>query len=165
MHCQIIDQEGRIWCPRCQCDYHYSAAARSATEGDLSRVRRECPGMAVQAPEPPSLARRGANFARAAARHLWSGAVSCSEEQIAARFAICQACALFRPEGADGSAGICTHASCGCAIKRRRSLRNKAAWASQDCPLAKWPRGDDPYEALPAVGSVPSGDHEGVTDG
>lgn len=53
-----------------------------------------------------------------------------SPEEIERIFRICQACPFFFAESsASGSCNIC-----GCQIKRRGKLMNKAAWATTECP-------------------------------
>ncbi len=85
----------------------------------------------------PSLPRRAANYAKAGALHLASGRPLAADKQVAERFAICQACPLFKPK--DDGQGVCTHSSCGCALKAVGVTgRNKLRWADSQCPLGKW---------------------------
>ena len=77
----------------------------------------------------PSLFRKAANFATSAARHVAAGMPRCTQEQVDARFAICQACELF-----DGRA--CTR--CGCPIVREQAFVSKLSWANEQCPVGKW---------------------------
>ena len=87
---------------------------------------------------PPSLARQVANFAASAAKHVAAGAPQCDQEQIDARFAICQTCEHF-----DGRA--CK--KCGCPIKREQAFVSKLAWANEKCPVGKWgPEGNSKQE-------------------
>lgn len=81
-----------------------------------------------QPPLPP-LADRIANFARSAVRHVASGMRQCSEDEVNARYAICQACEWFRD-------GAC--AKCGCPVVRERQYISKLSWASESCPIGKW---------------------------
>lgn len=142
MQCQLIAEEERAWCTVCLQPFRYTPTARRATAGDVSRVRRACPGLpppAVEQPQPPPLAKRMANAARAVSKRASHRGPPCTEAQIAERNAICLACELFRRDSPDTPDGICTHATCGCPVSPRRRLRNKAAWPSETCPLGKWP--------------------------
>jgi hypothetical protein len=87
---------------------------------------------AAQSTAAPSLARRIANFSKAAIGHAVRGLPTADQATIDARLEICKACPRF-----DGS--ICRHAKCGCGISRERAFLNKLAWADQSCPLGKWP--------------------------
>ena len=77
----------------------------------------------------PSLLQKAANFATSAAAHVAAGMPQATQEQIDARFAICQACELF-----DGRA--CT--KCGCPIVREQAFVSKLSWANERCPVGKW---------------------------
>lgn len=90
-------------------------------------------------PPPPSLGQRLANFSVAAIGHLLSGCPTCSQEQIDARYEICQACPLYRPDKHNPNVGICTHPKCGCGVSREQQFLSKLAWLDQSCPLGKWP--------------------------
>ena len=84
---------------------------------------------AANAVESPSLLGKAWNFATSAAKHVAAGMPQATQEQIDARFAICQACELF-----DGKA--CT--KCGCPVVRERAFVSKLAWANEKCPAGKW---------------------------
>lgn len=79
----------------------------------------------------PTLTRQAANFAAAAARHVASGGRQCTGEEIAARYAICEACPLLVD-------AHCTHKNCGCTISPKRAIVSKLSWASESCPVGKW---------------------------
>jgi hypothetical protein len=79
--------------------------------------------------EPLSLAQKGANFAKATAQHIAAGAPKCTDEQVAARYAICQACEFLKD-------GECV--KCGCLIVRKKKFISKLSWADQGCPERKW---------------------------
>lgn len=86
--------------------------------------------------QEPSLVRKAANYTQAAARHVAAGRPLASDEQVAERFAICAACPLFKPT--EPGQGVCTHPSCGCALKTvGLTGRNKLRWADSSCPLPK----------------------------
>jgi len=112
------------------------AACIVAEDGDTITVdethpaypREPKPGCA--APRLPPIAERLANFARSAVSHVVGGARLCSQEEIDARYAICQSCEHF-------SAGACAH--CGCPLVRERQYISKLAWAGEACPVGKWP--------------------------
>lgn len=90
----------------------------------------------------PSLLRQAANFSGAVARHIAAGRPQATDEQVAARWAVCQAnqCGLFRLLG-EGQ-GQCLHKSCGCSLKMVGSessvAPNKLRWADQKCPVGLW---------------------------
>jgi hypothetical protein len=77
---------------------------------------------------PPFL-KKAANFAASAAKHVAAGMPQATDEQVAARFAICQGCEHF-----DGSA--CKQ--CGCPIVRQKKFLSKLSWADSECPVGKW---------------------------
>jgi hypothetical protein len=85
--------------------------------------------MADDAAARPSFLQKAANFAASTAKHIASGAPRCTQEQIDARFAICQRCEHF-----DGRA--CR--KCGCPVVRERQFVSKLSWADQSCPVGKW---------------------------
>lgn len=76
-----------------------------------------------------SLATKIVTFTAAAARHIAAGLPNASDDEVARRFAICQACEHF-----DGKA---CH-QCGCPIKRERRFISKLSWAGEKCPVGKW---------------------------
>lgn len=78
--------------------------------------------------QEPTLFEKAANFAKAAVTHLAQGMPKVNEEQLKNRLAVCDAC----PE-VNKSSPNWTCTKCGC------NLKIKASWASQDCPLKKWP--------------------------
>jgi len=79
--------------------------------------------------EPPSFVERAKTFAKAAVRHVSAGAPRCTDDQIAARYAICQSCEFLK-------GGACE--KCGCPIRREKKYISKIAWADQSCPVGKW---------------------------
>ena len=83
----------------------------------------------ARAPTPPGLIEKAKNFAASAARHVAAGMPKATQEQIDARFAICQGCEHF-----DGKA--CT--KCGCPVVRERQFVSKLSWANEKCPVGKW---------------------------
>jgi len=76
-----------------------------------------------------SLLQKAANFATSSVKHIAAGAPRCTQEQIDARFAICQGCEHF-----DGKA--CRQ--CGCPVVRERQFISKLSWAGEKCPVGKW---------------------------
>ncbi len=77
----------------------------------------------------PSLLTKAANFASAAVKHVAAGAPQCTEEEVAARHAICVGCEYF-------ANNTCT--KCGCPLSRERTYLGKLSWADQSCPVGKW---------------------------
>lgn len=95
-----------------------------------TRFKRYC-GQVVQ---PPSPARRLANFSLAAINHFVAGSPTCSQEQIDARLAICQACPLFIRDKSNPDVGVCGHKECGCNLTNTQRYLNALAWSDKSCP-------------------------------
>jgi hypothetical protein len=76
-----------------------------------------------------SLITKAANFAASAAKHVAAGMPRATDEEVARRFSICQACEHF-----DGKA--CR--KCGCPVVRERQFISKLSWANESCPVGKW---------------------------
>ena len=74
---------------------------------------------------------RATNFATSAVRHVSQGAPRCTEEEVAARFAICQSneCGFFKENRC---------AKCGCGLSGQKGLVSKLSWAGESCPVGKW---------------------------
>jgi hypothetical protein len=118
----------------------------------------EAPVAPVPAPTMPSLPRRARNLTRAYRAHKKAGKPRASDEDVAARWAICQACVgpggYFKPTG-EGM-GKCTHKECGCNLRAvgSESVRtpNKLRWADQACPIGRWaPVSPAPLDAPPSL--------------
>lgn len=116
--------------PVCSClRVHHVIKEHLLIERDAKYDRR------AELPEP-SLLRKGQNFTRASIEHARSGFQLATDEQVEERFAICQACPIFKPIK-DGE-GVCTHTSCGCSLKRVGVKgKNKLRWAEQVCPYTE----------------------------
>jgi len=105
------------------------------SEQDYAELRRQyghykyTPKDSSRTAPQPSLATKAANFAASAAKHVAAGMPQATEEQVAARFAICQACEHF-----DGAA--CRQ--CGCPVVRKKKFLSKLSWAGESCPVGKW---------------------------
>lgn len=84
--------------------------------------------------EKPSLVTKAVNFVSASVAHVAAGAPRASDEEVARRFAICQACELY-----DGKA--CS--KCGCPVVREQRYVSKLSWADQSCPVGKWGKTTD----------------------
>ena len=86
---------------------------------------------------------KAANFAKASAKHLANGKIPATDEQVEARFAVCVSCPLFKPSPTKANTGECTSPKCGCGLSQVGAesvfLPNKLRWASEACPLGKWP--------------------------
>jgi hypothetical protein len=94
----------------------------------FDRVHPDCSPPAIRRSRV-SLGQKLANFAASAAKHLAAGMPQATDEQVAARFAICQACEHF-----DGAA--CRQ--CGCPVVREKKFLSKLSWAGESCPVGKW---------------------------
>jgi hypothetical protein len=77
----------------------------------------------------PSFLEKVGHFATSAVKHVAAGAPRCTDEQVAARHAICSGCEYF-----DGKA--CK--KCGCPVVRERAYISKLSWAGESCPAGKW---------------------------
>ena len=77
----------------------------------------------------PSFLEKVGHFATSAVKHVAAGAPRCTDEQVAARHAICSGCEYF-----DGKA--CK--KCGCPVSRERTYISKLSWAGESCPIGKW---------------------------
>jgi hypothetical protein len=76
-----------------------------------------------------TIVQKAANFTKASAQHVAAGAPKCTDEQIAARFAICQACPHLQDDEC---------LKCGCPVVRKKKFISKLSWADQGCPIGKW---------------------------
>lgn len=83
-----------------------------------------------------TMAQKAATFARSAAKHVAAGMPQVTDEQVAERFAICQACPHYIPQS-EGR-GECS--KCGCGIKAVGvgAGISKLRWADQSCPIGRW---------------------------
>lgn len=90
---------------------------------------RRCIRDGLNSTHPLTFAERAKNFAVASAKHIAAGLPMASEEEIARRFAICQACEFYKD-------GACQ--KCGCPVVREKKFISKLAWADQSCPVGKW---------------------------
>lgn len=79
--------------------------------------------------KPLTLVAKAVNFAASSVRHIAAGMPRCTQEQIDARYAICQQCEHFQD-------GAC--AKCGCPLVRERQYISKLSWANEECPVGKW---------------------------
>jgi len=103
----------------------------ASSKSSLVEKYRELLAAKAAAPQstPPPFLERVANFATSAARHVAAGAPQCTDEEVAARHAICAGCEYF-----DGK--VCT--KCGCPVNRERAYVSKLSWAGESCPVGKW---------------------------
>jgi hypothetical protein len=107
-------------------------------DGDQITVDETHPAYPRTTKPGVSLLQKATNFAASAAKHVAAGMPQATEEQVAARFAICQDCEHF-----DGKA--CN--LCGCPIVRERQFVSKLSWANESCPVGKWGSGQSPETA------------------
>lgn len=96
---------------------------QAIASGDAVIVSQE------ESARPPSLLQKVANFTTSAVKHVAAGAPRCTQEQVDARFAICQTCPHY-----DGRA--CR--LCGCPVVREQAYISKLSWANEKCPAGKW---------------------------
>jgi hypothetical protein len=80
-----------------------------------------------------SLARRALNFGKALLRHTADQLRQMDAATYDARLAICRQCS-----SCDTERMVCQQPACGCA------LSVKAWWASERCPLDRWPKAEPP---------------------
>jgi hypothetical protein len=97
-------------------------------DGDTITVDTEHPAYPRARPGL-SAVQKAVNFATSAARHVAAGAPRCTEEQVAARHAICSTCEFLKN-------GSCE--KCGCPVVRERAYISKLSWAGESCPAGKW---------------------------
>ena len=89
-------------------------------------------GARYDAPEGPTIFKKVANFAKAAASHIAAGRPETPPAVYKERLAICQGCE-------HNVGGRCL--KCGCGVTGEGVL-NKLSWADQSCPVGKWGRAD-----------------------
>ena len=97
--------------------------------GDLITVDETHPAYPRHPKPGVTLLGKAKNFATSAARHVAAGMPQASDEDVAARFAICQQCEHY-----DGKA--CR--KCGCPVVREKRFLSKLSWANESCPVGKW---------------------------
>ncbi len=127
----------------CQCDAPgrcpvFNGRKMDATQHRLCSTRKGYYEVfareAAAEPPLPSLARRAANFGKAAAKHVRKGRPRASDALVAARLAVCQGdattphCTSYRP-----SDKACSERKCGCYVEV------KATWQDSTCPRGLWP--------------------------
>lgn len=132
-HAQVHSRLNIVSNPVCE-----ACAWRAIPCAQPRDVPDELPTPAPKPPKVPPLYKRLSNFTAAAIGHVLKGCPTCSDEQITARLAVCQACPLFKPSAEDSGKGVCTHEKCGCGIGRGGAFLRKLAWQDQQCPLGKW---------------------------
>ncbi|QDU10755.1 glycosyltransferase [Gimesia aquarii] len=124
------------WCERHQCKKHPHFHKLCQTRTDYFELweKGAGPGQNLQAvsensveSSEPGMMRKAFNFTKAVARHVTNGSKHVDEATYNTRLSTCQAC-----EMCDTSRMVCKHKSCGC------TLRVKALWDSERCPLNKW---------------------------
>lgn len=67
------------------------------------------------------------NFTKAVIKHVLDAGKNVTPEEFMARLEICNGCEMRLDNR-------CTHVECGCFLDK------KAWWASEDCPMQKWPK-------------------------
>lgn len=122
------------WCERHECFKHDAMYQQCQVSQELFELWEQGNGPCLpMEPEPgdengPGLVQRAANFGKAVARHLVNGMKQLEPAAYDERIAICHQC-----PACDTTRLVCRHQQCGC------FLTMKARWASEDCPLQRWP--------------------------
>jgi len=98
-------------------------------EGDQLTVDETHPAYPREPKPGLTLIQKAKNFSASAAKHVAAGMPRATDEQVAERFAICQACKHY-----DGKA--CRQ--CGCPVVRENKFLSKLSWAGESCPVGKW---------------------------
>ena len=103
----------------------------------------------IEPKEAPTLAKKAANFAKAAARQASRGNPKVSLEIINQRYEICSNC----PDGLFAEidrndvpkrlkdveiVGTCMDRRCGCYIHNAETFPNKLSWGTTACPKGHW---------------------------
>lgn len=114
---------------KCQCGATIKSKRRHVFHVCPAPVEQPASAALNEEPRQVSLLQKAKNFAASAARHVAAGMPQAGEEEVARRFAICQACEHF-----DGKA--CRQ--CGCPVVREKQFISKLSWANEKCPVGKW---------------------------
>jgi hypothetical protein len=107
------------------------------------------PGGQETSMQAPGLWRQAKNFADAVVRHALDGFTAVSDEKFRERLAICEGCEFFKDRKC---------LKCGCLMDV------KARWASEKCPIDKWPAETDggqqlrPFAPTGSTFTPPGGD-------
>lgn len=144
--------EGPGWCSRhrCQKNLHWWKLCQRKSQPEYATVtdyfdlweQGRGPGQSmldapdVPSSEGPGVIRTAMNFGKAIVRHTLSGGRKVSDEVYEQRLAICRTC-----PSCELSTMRCREVSCGC------WLSVKGRWASEECPLGRWPRVDTPQDS------------------
>ena len=118
------------WCRRHRCGKTEHLRQLCRTRPDYFRLWEEGrgPGQHHSLREP-GLLRKVLNFWWALCRFLANRRRQVRRAVYQERLAICRECPSL-----DGERMVCREKQCGCKVER------KAWWASEDCPIGKWPR-------------------------
>lgn len=124
------------WCKRHHCKKHPHFHKLCQTRTDYFDLweRGAGPGQNLESEtesnnisSEPSMMKKAFNFTKAVARHVTNGSRHVDEAIYNYRLSICQEC-----EMCDTSRMVCKHKQCGC------TLKVKALWESERCPLSNW---------------------------
>lgn len=80
----------------------------------------------------PTMLTQAVNYTKAVVQHIATGAKTCTDEEVAARLVICQACESYATEKQ-----YCRLCGCSCNVGKSPFL-NKLRMKSQECPKGKW---------------------------
>lgn len=111
--------------------------SRCGVRGHISRFPVVCCGVSYQSANwsvPPSLLRRGINFARDSLKHGLSGSQLVDDGTRNWRLSQCTSCVEYF----NAELETCTHAKCGCGMKKQRGIIDALGWASKRCPIGRW---------------------------
>lgn len=95
----------------------------------------------------PPMLKMAKNLATAVVKHIKDGGRNVTIEEYTERLAVCNGCDMRLKNR-------CTHPSCGCFLDK------KAWWASEDCPMEKWPKNWESTEIKLYEGQSEGSDEE-----
>jgi hypothetical protein len=132
------------WCGRHKCRKTEHLWMLCRTRSDYFRLWEEGrgPGQRYSRSEP-GLARKAVNVWRAVVRYIASRRLRVKRAAYRQRLEICRGCPALDPERM-----VCREKNCGCNVER------KAKWASENCPIGKWPTLENTAGETPASGQV-----------
>lgn len=137
---EVPGRPGYYDCLHCKLPLGHPRGQRGPREYPAN-VRRRCRKVEEHTEsseiKPPSAITRARNYVSAREKWIQAGRPVRSTEEMAAIFAICEACPSdkYKPlPVVDG--GTCR--ACGCGIAKERKVANKIAWGTEVCPLDHW---------------------------
>lgn len=142
---EMPGRPGYFDCLHCKLPLGHPRGQRGPREYP-GNVRRRCTGapadhgtLVLEVPSRPSgVIARAKQYKSAREKWIEAGRPVRTAGDMAAIFAVCQACPSgeYKPlPVVDG--GTCD--ACGCGIAKERKLANKIAWSTEKCPRGHWP--------------------------